>query len=507
MTTCPVATTPRELSAANADPTFLNARPESDIPGPPPVPFVGWRGNALRFFNNPVAHMSELHRRFGRVVRLVQGGNKPLFFRSERSGVSTYFAFGPQCTRQILTDLETFQTRRPPGPDNPSYDRLSTNMFFINGGRHRQQRRLFMPAFTRDSLKAYHDDIVRYTEHMLDRWRDGERLDLDHEMHALALNIASKTFYGIDATEKDQSLAQMMSEMIFTLFSPATMIPVNLPGTPYRKLIRRMEAIERELRAEIERKRAEGAGGDDLLSMMVRAHDENPTQLTEDEMIGQAFTMFFAGHDTASKALTWTLFLLAQHPDALAELVAELDQRLGGRPPEYEELYDLPVLDRMIRESLRLLTPAVAFTREVTRDTVLGGYRIPQGSEVIYSPYIIHVDPEIYPRAKQFRPERWLEIKPSSYEYLPFGVGSRTCLGASFGGMQLRLIISMILQRFRIKVAPDTRVDEGARIDLRTNVVIGPKDGLPVTVHEQDHRFEGNRSEVTGYIREMVHLV
>jgi len=491
---------PREQPAAGAGAAPPDALPESEIPGPPPAPIVGWRGNALRFFRNPVDHMSELHRRYGKVVRLAQGGNKALFFRSQRPRISTYFAFGPECTRQILTDLETYQTRRPPGPDTPTYDRLSTNMFFINGERHRQQRRLFMPAFTRDSLKAYHDDIVGYTDRMLDRWPDGERLDLDHEMHTLALNIASKTFYGIDATTKDQSLAQMMSDMIFTLFSPVTMIPINLPGTPYRKLIRRMEAIERELLAEIERKRTEGAGGDDLLSMMVRAHDEDPTQLTEDEMVGQAFTMFFAGHDTASKALTWTLFLLAQHPDALAELVAELDQRLGGRPPAYEELYDLPVLDRMVKESLRVMTPAVAFTREVTRDAVLGGYRIPEGSEVIYSPYVIHVDPEIYSEARRFVPERWHEIKPSAYEYLPFGVGSRTCLGASFGGMQLRIMVSMILQRFRIKVVP------GTRIDLRTNVVIGPRDGLAVTVHRQDHRFEGNRSEVTGYVRKMVEM-
>lgn len=472
-----------------------------DIPGPRRPLLLGWQRQALAFFRNPVAHMSTLQHTYGDVVRLVQGGNQTLLFRSSVADSGTYFAFGSACARAILTQTDIFETRRPPGPKCSAYERLTTNMFFINGERHKQQRRLFMPAFSRDSLKAYYEDMVRFTSEMLESWQPGQQIDLDHQMHRVTLNISSKALYGIDATARANSLAEQMSDMIFTLFSPASMVPLNLPGTPYHRLVRQMEQIVEQLEGEIESKAAAGAQGDDVLSMMIRARRQDPSSLSEDEMIGQAFTMFFAGHDTASKALTWTLFLLSQHPQDMAELAAELKQYLDGRPPTYQEIYSLPVLDRVIKESLRVLTPAVLFAREATQDTHLGGFHIPAGSEVIYSPYMIHVDPEIFDQPKAFQPERWLSIKPGKYEYLPFGVGSRTCIGSSFGGLQLRLMVAMIVQRWRLESVA------GSKIDVKTNVVISPKGGLPMTVRPMDGRFEESRQPVQGFIREMVDLV
>lgn len=476
------------------------ALPSSRVPGPSRGPMLGWQRQALAFFRNPVAHMVELRRRYGDTVRLVQGPHQPLLFRPSVPQGSTFFAFGSASARAILTQTDVFETRRPPGPKCRAYDRLTTNMFFINGERHKQQRRLFMPAFHRDSLKAYYGDMVHFTHRMLEAWQPGQRIDLDHEMHRVTLNISSHALYGIDATARENSLAQQMSDMIFTLFSPASMVPVNLPGTPYRRLVRQMEKIVSQLETEIAAKEAAEAGGDDVLSMMIRARRQDPSSLSDDEMIGQAFTMFFAGHDTASKALTWTLFLLSQHPQVMTALSAELQQELAGEPPTYQQIYGLPVLDRVIKESLRVLTPAVFFAREVTRDTVLGGYQIPAGSEVIYSPYMIHVDEAYFDRPKTFDPDRWLHIKPGKYEYLPFGVGSRTCIGASFGGMQLRLMVAMIVQRWRLEAVADSR------IDVKTNVVISPKGGLPMIVRPQDGRFADSRKPLRGFIRDMVNL-
>lgn len=473
--------------------------PQPTVPGPGAPPLLGWRANALRFFRNPVDFMTRLHATYGELARLAPSPHPALFFRSRRPR-GTYFAFGPKLTRQLLTDTETFQTRPPRGPDTRDFERLSTNLFFLNGARHKQQRRLFQPSFTRQSLQAYHRDMVEVTERMLDAWRPGSRVDLDHEMGEATLQIGSRTLYGLDSRRADQDLARRMSAMINALFSPATMLPLDLPGTPYRRLLVRMREIVERLEAEIERKRTAGAEGDDLLSMMVRAHDEDPEQLTRDELIGEAFTMFFAGHDTASKALVWTLFLLAQHPRVYDELLAELDSELGGGPPAYEQIYALPVLDRVVKESLRVLTPAVVFAREATVDAELGGFSIPAGAEVLYSPYVIHKDPAIFPEPKRFRPQRWSGIKPSAYEYLPFGVGARTCIGAAFGGMQLRIMVALIVQRCRLEIVP------GTRIDLRTNVVIGPRNGLPAVVHSRDASPSPGPSEIRGYVREMVDL-
>lgn len=471
----------------------------AEAPGPAPMPLIGWRGNAVRFFLNPIAFMSRLYETWGNVARLARGGNgSALFFKSKGRHPGTFFAFGPECNRSILTDTDLFESRAPAGPATETFRQLSTNFFFINGERHQQLRRLMMPAFTRERLKVYHQVIIDATRAMLDRWRGRERIDLDEELGQTALEVSSRCFYGLDPKLEDQKLAVRMLEMINTLFSPAVLIPIALPGTPYRRLVLNMEQIVQALKTEIENKRRAGCTGNDVLSLMVREHDRDPTVLSVDELLGNAFVMFFAGHDTTAKALTWTLFLLATHPQIAADLVEELEIELGDEPPTYEQIYALPKLDRVIKESLRLLSPAVMFARQTTRATQLGGFEIPQGAEVIYSPYVTHLDPAVYPEPKRFLPDRWLELKPTPYQYLPFGGGVRTCLGASFGGAQLRTMIALTVQRYRLEVIP------GTRIDLRTNVVMAPRHPLPVRVHRQDRGIGADGRGLQGFIREMV---
>lgn len=470
-----------------------------EVPGPPPVSVLGWRANAVRFFRNPIAYVAGLHSAFGSVARLVRGNNRPLFADSRMPASATYFAFGGRCNRQILSDDEVFQTRTPPGPPTRAYAQLATNLLFTNGGRHDEHRKLMMPAFTRDSLKKYHGTMVEYGEAMLRDWRGKASLDLYREMNRVALRIGSRCFYGLDPSREGQQLAVRMTEMHTLLFSPAALVPLDLPGTPYRKLLRSMQEIVDGLLAEIEAKRAAGSDGEDIMSMMVRAHDRDPGRLTLDELLGNGFLLYFAGHETTFKALTWTLFLLAMHPEVAADLLDELEEHLGGDPPAYDQLYRLPLLDRVIKESLRLFPPASLLPRVATRSARLGGYAIPAGSEVIWSPYVTHRDAEVYREPQRFLPERWLEISPSPFEYVPFGARSRTCMGVSFAGMELRILIPMILQRHRLQVAP------GARIDLQANTVMGPRPGIPVTVHPQDRDFRPP-APVKGYVREMVDL-
>ncbi|MEO1085208.1 MAG: cytochrome P450, partial [Acidobacteriota bacterium] len=238
----------------------------------------------------------------------------------------------------------------------------------------------------------------------------------------------------------------------------------------------------------------------DILSGMAKVHDETPEELTRDELIGEAFTLFFAGHDTAAKALTWTFFLLAQHPEVAAELHQELERELGGAAPTFEQIFALPVLDRVIKEALRVLTPTIAFGRVAAEPTSILGYEIPQGSEVIFSPHLLHKDPEVFEDPKRFDPSRWLRHKPGTYEYMPFGVGHRTCLGVSYGMTQLRLVVAMVLQAHRLDVIA------GTKIDIKSAVVIGPKKPIYMRVSEQDREFDRSPAPVTGFIHDMVDL-
>jgi len=484
---------------ALAAPSLVPAlRKTGGVPGPAPTALLGWRGNALRFFKNPLAYMMELRHSYGKVAALARGGSQPLFFGTEAKKPGTYFIFSPELNRRVLTNLEEFETRAPPGPPTRSYERLSANLLFINGERHKQQRQLLMPAFKRASLQYYFDEIVHFTSRMIDRWLGQEKIELVGEMNRVALEIGSKTLYGQDASSDNHNLAERINEMLGLLLSPVSMLRIDLPGSPYRRLKRRMDEIIGALEQEIEGKRSVGAGGSDVLSMIVRAHSEDPSLLTDDELIGESFVVFFAGHDTTSKALIWTLFLLAQHPHTMAEILDELDAALGGDPPTYDQIYGFTALDRAVKECLRLLPPAVMFPRVAVRDTQLGRYEISAESEVIYSPYMTHHDPDSYPEPGKFMPERWATATPSSYEYLPFGGGFRTCLGVSFASMQIRLMVALILQRCRLRVVP------GTRVDLKTTAVMAPKGKIPILVGRQDRNFAKGPSEVGGYIREMV---
>ncbi len=481
----------------------LSPRSKLQLANEPPGPaasLFGWRANVLQFFKNPIETLRSHHESYGQVARLVSSHHDPVFVQPTGEKGSTVFGFGPEINREILTRLEDFQTRTPRGPKTEAFETLSQNILFMNGKQHTDRRRLMMPTFSRDHLKSYHDDVIAYTANTLEEWRDGQQLDLLPEMSVLTMKIASRSLFGLDPSKDSRSLAVKIRKMVDLMFSPAAMIPIDLPGTPYRQQRLNMESIVAGLLTEIERKRTADQGMVDFLSMMIAAHDQESGNLSDTELVSQSVVMFFAGHDTASCALTWTLFLLAQHPEVMADLLDELEEHLSGDPPRYEQLYALPLLDRVIKESLRILSPGVMFPRFVPRETKLGAYTIRAGSELVYSPYLTHHDPEVFDQPNRFFPDRWLSTKPTAYEYLPFGSGARKCLGSGFGSMQLRIVLSMLLQRFRFELLP------GTTIDPHVNVVMSPKQGMPMVVRRQDRQFNLSTAEVSGYIRSMVDL-
>lgn len=481
------------------EPTSAMESPVKEPPGRPRS-VLGWRGRALQFFKNPIAYLQATRDGHGDVAKLVDTYHPPLFVQPTGKQGSTIFGFGPTINREILTRLEDFQTRKPRGPKTEAFETLSQNILFMNGKQHTDRRRLMMPTFSRDHLKSYHDDVVAYTDETLDGWRPGQRLDMLPEMSVLTMKIASRSLFGLDPSSDSRSLALKIRRMVDLMFSPAAMVPIDLPGTPYRQQRLNMESIVTGLLSEIDRKRSANRGLVDFLSMMIAAHDEEAGRLSDTELVSQSVVMFFAGHDTASCALTWTLFLLAQHPEVQADLLDELTEHLAGGPPRYDQLYTLPVLDRVVKESLRILSPGVMFPRFVPQATHLGSYLVPAGSEVVYSPYVTHHDPEVFEQPDRFRPDRWLSAKPTAYEYLPFGSGARKCLGSGFGAMQLRIVLAMLVQRYRFELIPNTRIDP------HVNVVMSPKQGLPMIVQPQDREFRRSSAEVTGYIRKMVEM-
>jgi cytochrome P450 len=490
--------------------TVMNvARTIDSIPGPPPMPVLGWRGSLLQMLNDPIRHMVDARRRYGEVVAVVRGGN-PAMFTAIDDCPGSVWVFGAELNQQLLSDTDAFHMKPVVGrlyptgtfgPRKATLARLGSGLFGVNGEEHRQQRRLIMPAFHKKRIEAYRDDMVAITQRALDRWQAGERIDVAREMMELTLLVAGKTLFGLDFSRDASNIGRRAQRWLKLLLNPAVvMAQVDLPGFPYHRALSLGMQIERDIRNTITLKQARGVDEGDVLSMLIRARDEEGVSLSEDEVVGHANIFFMAGHETSSNALTWTLFLLAQHPQVMRDVYDELDGVLHGDPPAVEQLDQLALLDRVIKESMRLLPPVTMSGRLLSEPVQVGPYELPVHTEVGFSHYVTHHDPETYSEPEKFNPDRWLHINPSAYEYMPFSAGKRMCIGAGFAMMEIKIVLATLLQRYRLQLQPN------ARIDRFVGITMSPKKGMPMLVHPQDRRFAHSRAEVRGNVREMVEL-
>lgn len=461
----------------------------SGIPGPPKVPILGFRGNLIQFRRNPIAYMRRIQKNYGEIVAFVKGFEK------------TVFAFGPRHNQQLLSDPTNFHSMGLPFPSLPdsAQKRITYGLFSMNSNLHQQRRRLLMPAFQRTPFEDLRDVVVSSAEQMLARWRIGQSLDVAREMKQISLLIAARTLFGLDDTPTVRSIGAIMDRWIKLSTSYLVRImPCDLPGTHYHRMLALAETLETEIAVLIDQRRARGFTGNDIVSILIRAHEENPIAMTHSEVIGQTNVLLGAAHETTANALTWTLLLVALHPHVLSELLVEMASVLRGDAPALEQVSRLTFLDCVIKESLRLLPPIPYSTRISAEPFELGRYRLPRGTTVVYSQFITHRDAQIYPNPDKFLPERWRTIKPSQYEYLPFGAGPRICIGASFAMMTLKLTLAVILQRVRLALAPN------ARIDWHVTMTLCPKRGLPMTVASQKHNSK--KISIRGNIHDLVSL-
>lgn len=462
----------------------------SRLPGPRHIPLVGWRAYALPFFSDPLGYMLKLQQSYGNVVAW------------DQQNQFIVFAFGPEYNRQLFSDQELFFADpfgNLPAPEGSALVTLRSGLLNMNGGKHKQQRRLMMPAFHKKQVETYRDDMVVLTQRVLDSWYEGQPLDIAAEMRKLTMSIATKTLFGLDVPPDAESIGGVISRMLELLTSTSVnVLPRNLPGTTYREMLGVAERLESTIKELIARKRAQNTDSADVLSMLIHARDEDGSAMTDVELVAQAYTLFVAGHETSSNALTWTLFLLSQHPRILNDLRDELAGVLRGGPPTVEQLNQLPLLERVIKESMRLLPPASFGSRNSTAAFKLGPYELPKQTFVIFSQYVTHHMPELYPQPERFLPERWERIAPSLYEYLPFGAGPRMCIGATFAMMEIKLALAMILQRYGLMLAPNARIARSIKVTL------GTKHGMPMVTLPAGRSVP--RIEPRGNIREMVDL-
>jgi cytochrome P450 len=436
--------------------------------------------------------MSRLHRRYGEIVSLARGTTKCVF------------VFSPEYNQEVLGNTALFHnldTRTSPLriPPDSALSRLFAGLTHMNGDRHRRQRQLVLPALQRKRVEAYYPDMVAVVEGKLGGWRAGQRRDFHREMRELTLAVAVKTLVGLDAGRGGDEMCRLLDRWMGLVFSLAAIaLPFDLPGLPYRRLLSLSEELEGVILGLVERKRTTGAAQNDALSTFMQAHDEDGRQLTDSELVGQTNFLFMAGHATTASALTWSLFLLAQHPQVMSDVLDECAGKLRGETPTFEQLDELPYLEAALKETMRLLPPVLWWGRISAEPFTLGPYELPAGTLVIHSAYITHRISSRYPAPEKFWPERWLTAHPGPYEYIPFSAGPRRCLGPTFAMTEMKLVLAFLLQRYGLALPAKVKVDLGGLM------LSSPRDGLPVVV--QARRQGGARSEVRGDIKNYVDL-
>jgi cytochrome P450 len=318
-------------------------------------------------------------------------------------------------------------------------------------------------------------------------------------MRAVTLRIASAVLFGHEATDAYRigHLLEVWARRNFS--GPVWFFPVNIAGTPYHRLLKHAELVEQEILRLVEKRRRDPADRTDVLSILIQARDDENRGMTDMELVGQATILFGASFETTASTLTWTVFLLAQHPPVMRELMDELDRVLGGKAPSREQLPQLAFLDRVIKESMRILPPVPFTIRAADEDQIpMGSLTLSHGARVICSHFLTHHLPDIYPEPELFRPDRWREADPTQYEYMPFSAGPRACVGAMFAIQVLKISLAIMLQKFRFTIV------RGARIDRVVRITMNPRYGMPMVLHENDRQYES--SEVRGQIHEMVTL-
>jgi cytochrome P450 len=222
--------------------------------------------------------------------------------------------------------------------------------------------------------------------------------------------------------------------------------------------------------------------------------------MTEDELVGQLSFLIFAGFESTIHAVAFAAYLVAQHPEVAARLYEEVHGLLKGDAPTVDQLKALPYLDAVTKECLRLLSPVPFLIRTTQEEVELGGYLLPPRTEIMLSIYHTHRMSAIYTDPNRFQPERWASIEPSTYEYLPFSVGPHMCAGWALALMEMKVLLSMFVQRFRLDVRPTDRIDR------RVMATMGPRPGMFLNVHRQDKNFAASRAPVVGQLARMVEI-
>jgi cytochrome P450 len=443
--------------AAPPPPTHTNpfARMRSDLRAEraATVPFPPGDTNfsmarTMGFTRDPLTLLLEAYERYGPV------------FTQRVFHQNIVFVLGPEANHHLLVSHAANYSWRE-GHYGDLMPLLGDGMLAIDGPFHRLSRKAMLPMFHRERIAESQRLMVEEVDAALDGWHDGQRIDLYHWTRELALRIAMRALFGLDPDRtRGQIDAAHEFEKALSFWSKDYVLQIlRGPGSPWNRMVAASRRLDTVIYAELNRRRREGALGNDLISLLMETQDGDGLLLTDRNIRDEIMTLLFAGHDTTTSTVAFLFYELSRNPE-LAEA------------PDFD-------VSLALDETLRRYPPAWIGPRCSIDAAEIAGVTVPGGVPVQYSSWASHHLPDVWDDPFAFRPERFAPAARDALPkgaYVPFGGGSRTCIGMRFGQAEINTIATKILERFRLEVEP------GYRLRVRQMPTIGPRDGLPVTV-------------------------
>jgi cytochrome P450 len=454
-----------------------------------------------RFVDEPLPLLLEAYERYGPIFTL----------RILHSNV--VFMLGPEANHHItVAHASNFTWRESHFRDLIAL--LGDGLLTTDDPYHKRSRQIMLPAFHRERIAASIGIMVEETERALQPWLPGERIDLYRWTRHLATRVAMRALFGIDPdgeTAREIDAAALFEQALHFYASGYQYRFLRGPRTPWAQLQEASKKLNRMLYGEIARRRATGERGEDVLSLLLDTHDETGEAMTDTQIRDEMMTLLFAGHDTTTSTVSFMFYELARHPYLQDALTAEQDARLlagrseipsisdrhrspgstiGGKPTADSRSMgstigqqlmsgELAQLEMTLEETLRKYPPAWIGPRKSVAAFEFHGHTVPANAYVNYSSWASHHLQDVFPDPEAFRPERFAPEARAQIPkgaYIPFGGGSRTCIGMRFGQLEVRTIATLIAQRFRLELPPDFK------LSYRQMPTISPREGLPMTV-------------------------
>ena len=401
------------------------------------------------FARDPIRCMERISRWPERAIRV----EPPLPWR--RGAPPVLVLIGPEFNRQVLMATDRL---RPTGiwpvraPADSSQESLRYNYLTMHGDEHQRVTAAISPHFDRERIESHFAATKRIVRWEVERWPVGETVDVHELLRELAQHLAFALMFGETDVARIQDFGSQLAKYHAANWSRmAALIRLDLPAMPYRRVLRRAEELQAFIADWIARSGGRGRPENICASLfdMSAGHCGGISPARAAAVLA---SLALASYETTTTTLTWTLVLLARNPAIMAALVEEVSAAGAVESVDLQALDALPLLDAVLKETLRLIPPVPILGFRTTRACELGGFDLPEAATVMLSPQLTHRLPELYDEPDRFWPERWFHIRPSTYEYLPFSGGPRRCPGYLFATYNMKLALATILERWHISL-------------------------------------------------------